>query len=253
MTAVTREALLHANHIHSFAPALKFAEQFASADELAAHRTFKRDRFRSDLWPDPDFDERFLKARDEAERRRMRFGSIWEGQIEPFRVHYMKMLVQARSELLRMRQPYEEERDELFREEVDRFSSDLSQSEEWVGQKRSEFGKAVFAALEPAAGLWLDRKLASKVSPVFSRNLARDWKASLHINGSHLNSPYRKPSIDPATGGPERRVGRCMAEHSSAQATRGRVRQTCGIEVRLAFPNQAGRMRRRVWTFRLPA
>jgi len=62
-----REALLHANHIHSFAPALRFAEQFARADELAAHRTFKRDRFKSDLWPAPDFDERFHKARDEAE------------------------------------------------------------------------------------------------------------------------------------------------------------------------------------------
>ena len=62
-----REALLHANHIHSFAPALRFAEQFASADELAAHRTFKSDRFKSNLWPDPDFDELFHKARDEAE------------------------------------------------------------------------------------------------------------------------------------------------------------------------------------------
>ena len=60
-----REAL-HANHIHSFAPALRFAEQFAGADELAAHSTFKRDRFKSDLWPDPDFDERFLKARDDG-------------------------------------------------------------------------------------------------------------------------------------------------------------------------------------------
>jgi hypothetical protein len=201
-----REALLHANRIHSFAPALRFAEQFASADELAAHRTFKRDRFKSDLWPDPDFDERFLKARDEAEGRQKRSGNIWEGQIDPFREHYMKMLVQARSELLRMRQPYEEERDELFRGEVDRFSTDLSQSEEWAGQKRSVFSKAVFATLEPSAGLWLDRKLSTKVSPVFSKNLAQDWKASLHIDGAHLNRPYRKPSIDPATGRPERRV-----------------------------------------------
>ena len=105
-----------------------------------------------------------------------------------------------------MRLPYEDEREELFREEVDRFSTDLSQSEEWAGQKRSVFCKAVFAALEPAAGLWLDRKLSTKVSPVFSKNLAQGWKASLHIDGSHLNRPYRKPSIDPATGRPERRV-----------------------------------------------
>jgi hypothetical protein len=201
-----REALLHANHIHSFAPALRFAEQFASADELAAHRTFKRDRFKSDLWPDPDFDEWFLKARDEAERRRMKTGNIWEGEMDPFRERYTKMLVQARSELLRMRQPYEEDRDELFREEVDRFSTDLSQSEEWADQKRSAFCKAVFAVLEPAAGLWLDRKLSTKVSPVFSKNLAQDWKASLHIDGAHLNSPYRRPSIDPTSGRPERRV-----------------------------------------------
>ena len=136
----------------------------------------------------------------------MRSGNIWEGEIDPFREHYTKMLVQAHSELLRMRQPYEEERDELFREEVDRFSTDLCQSEEWAGQKRSVFCKAVFAALEPAAGLWLDRKLSTKVSPVFSKNLAQDWKASLHIDGSHLNSPYGKPSIDPTTGKPERRV-----------------------------------------------
>ena len=43
-----REALLHANHIHSFAPLLRFDEQFASAMSWR-HTGRQRDRFRSDL------------------------------------------------------------------------------------------------------------------------------------------------------------------------------------------------------------
>jgi hypothetical protein len=43
-----REALLHAGHIHSFAPALRFWEQFVvSADVLVEYRTFRRDAHRS--------------------------------------------------------------------------------------------------------------------------------------------------------------------------------------------------------------
>src|SRR5688500_1046038 len=68
-------------------------------------------------------------------------------------------------------------------------------------------------------GVWLDRKLSTKVSPVFSKNLAQDWKASLHIDGSH--SPYRKPSIDPATGRPERRVFLFQSATQDASAAMG--------------------------------
>jgi hypothetical protein len=43
-----REALLHARHIHSFAPALRFEEQFVvSADVLVECRTFLGDAHRS--------------------------------------------------------------------------------------------------------------------------------------------------------------------------------------------------------------
>jgi hypothetical protein len=48
-----REALLHASHIHSFAPLLRFDEQLAaSAEELAEHRAFLTEHDRAYLWPD---------------------------------------------------------------------------------------------------------------------------------------------------------------------------------------------------------
>jgi hypothetical protein len=130
-----REAMLHANHIHFFASALRFAEQFATPDVLAVHRAYIRDRFKNDLWPNPEFEERFRAMNKERERRRQ-FENAWEREIDPFRQRYTRMLMVDRHELYRMRRPYEDEREELFLEEVGRFATDLASSSEWIGHKR---------------------------------------------------------------------------------------------------------------------
>jgi hypothetical protein len=201
-----REQLLHANHIHSFAPALRFAEQLVDADAWAAHKAFKKALFKDDLWPNPDFVAWFNKARDEADERKLISGNAWEGAIEPFRKLYTRMLYQARDELQKLRRPYEEERDELFREEVDRFATVISLPGQWEEQKRTAFCIAVFAAEEPATGLRLDKRLSTKASPVFSKHMAQHWKVSIHFDGKHLNSPFHAPSVDPETGRNARHV-----------------------------------------------
>lgn len=200
-----REAMLHANHIHSFAPSLRFAEQFATPDVLAAHRAFKRDNFKNDLWPSPEFEDRFHEMNKELERRR-KFENAWEREVDPFRQRYTKMLMVDRDELNRMRRPYEDEREELFLEEVDRFATDLASSSEWSGHKRTTFCQAVFASSEASTGLWRDKKLSTKASPVFSKHMAQDWKVSMYFDGSHLNRPFHPPAVEVETGRKMRHV-----------------------------------------------
>lgn len=89
-----REALLHANHIHSFAPLLRFEEQLAaSPGELAEHHRFQHERHRHYIWPDRGADAAFVIARDEAQRRAVESGNAWESQMTAIWRRRMKMQV----------------------------------------------------------------------------------------------------------------------------------------------------------------
>lgn len=202
-----REALLHANHIHSFAPILRFDEQLAAtAQELAEHREFLRADFRGYLWPDRDAAAASERMRDEGRARRSESGNSWDSQPTAYRRRWMRMAIQQRDHFWQMKSPYEDEREELFREEADRFATDLADFSEWVGVKRAEFYKAVFAAHQSTTGLHLDKKLSTKASPAHSKILETDWKVSIHVDGSHLNSTRNGPSVHPVTGKVQRSV-----------------------------------------------
>lgn len=196
-----REALLHASHLHSFAPLLRFEEQLAaSAQELAEHRAFITERHRHYIWPDAEVDAAFVVARDEAQLRAVESGDIWEGQMTALWRRRMKMMVQRDRQFGEMFALHKNARAELFEEEVRCFSTELCMADVWRGQKNTAFCKALFASQEAATGLTLDRKLSTKASPTFSNVLAQHWKVSIHIDGTNLNRPFRGSSSDPETG-----------------------------------------------------
>jgi hypothetical protein len=202
-----REALLHANHIHSFAPILRFDEQLAdTAQELAEHRKFVGEAFRGYLWPDRAAAAASERMRDEGRARALESGNAWDSWPTAYMRRRMEMAIQQRDHFWQMRAPYEDEQEELFREEADRFVTDLARSGEWVGVKRAEFYKAVFASRQSATGLHLDKKLSTKASPVHSKILGADWKVSIQVDGKHLNSPYNYPTEHPVSGKLQRSV-----------------------------------------------
>lgn len=196
-----REAMLHAHHIHSFAPLLRFDEQLAaSPEEVAEHRAFLRERHRHYIWPDRDADAAFVIARDEAQRRAVESGNVWEGEMTALWRRRMMMMVRKDRQFRETFALHKETRAELFEQEVLYFSTALSIADDWYGQKNTAFCKAVFASQEAATGLTLDRKLSTKASPTFSNTLAQNWKVSIHLDGKHLNLPFGGSSSDPETG-----------------------------------------------------
>jgi hypothetical protein len=196
-----REAMLHANHIHSFAPLLRFDEQLAaSADELAEHRAFLTVQSKGYLWPDEAAAAAFDAARDEANRRAYESGNSWEAQPTAFLRRRTKMQFQQSKQFRELFAPYKATRADLFEEELRSFSTAVSIAEDWHGQRNTAFCKAVFASQEAATGLALDRKLSTKASPSFSKVLAQHWKVSIHIDGKNLNQPFGGSSEDLQTG-----------------------------------------------------
>ena len=196
-----REAMLHAHHLHSFAPLLRFEEQVAaSPEELAEHRAFLRDRHRHYIWPDRDADAAFVIARDEAQRRAVESGNVWEGQMTALWRRRMMMMVRKDRQFRETFAVHKEMRAEMFEQEVLYFSTALSIADDWHGQKNTAFCKAVFASQEAATGLALDRKLSTRASPTFSKTLAHHWKVSIHIDGKNLNKPFGGTSKNLDTG-----------------------------------------------------
>ena len=121
-----REALLHANHIHSFAPLLRFDEQLAAnAQEVVEHREYHRISCRGYLWPNRDAAAASMRMRDEANVRALESGNSWEGQPTAYMRRRMKMAIQQREHFNQMRLPYEDERAALFEEVTILFDSAL--------------------------------------------------------------------------------------------------------------------------------
>jgi len=196
-----REPLLHANHVHSFAPALRFTESLArSREELEENRKHHNRVMKLYVWPDESFAAEFARAQEEARKRYLASGNIWDGEVTAFRRRFMQLRFQAPAEFTKLQEPYRSEQAELFREEVERFSTPLSISEDHRSQKNADFCKVVFESEHLRTGLFLDRKLSTRASPVFSKTVAQDWKVAIHIDGKKLNDPYLHPVKNRTTG-----------------------------------------------------
>lgn len=196
-----REAVLHASHIHSFAPAIRFTEQFATnAEELAEYRAFIVANHKSAIWLDRIFEAAFSKKMEEARARRAASGKAWDGQLTAFQQRLVKLQTLEQAEYLQMQLPYRLQQADLFLAEVDRFSSIYASPEAWVSKTNTEFCKAVFASQQSDTGLLLDKKLSTKASPVYSKTVAQDWKVSIHIDGKHLNQSFPISTMNVAPG-----------------------------------------------------
>lgn len=196
-----RESLLHANHIHSFAPALRFTESLAgSRQELEDFRKHRNRVMKLHVWPDESFAAELAQAEEEARKRYLASGDIWDDEVTAFRRRFMQLRFQSPAEFRRLQEPYRSEQAELIKEEVERFSKPLSVSEDHRSQKNATFYTAVFESEHLRTGLSLDRKLSTRASPVFSKTVAQDWKVAIHVDGQKLNAPYLHPVKNRTTG-----------------------------------------------------
>lgn len=196
-----REPLLHANHVHSFAPALRFTESLArSRQELEEYRKHRNRVMKLYVWPDESFSSELAQAQKRARKQCVASGNIWDEEVTAFDRRFTQLRFQSPSEFRRLQERYSSEQAELFQEEVERFSTPLSRSEDHLNERNAVFYTAVFQSEHLRSGLSLDQKLSTRVSPVFSKTIARDWKIAVHVDGKKLNAPHLHPVKNLTTG-----------------------------------------------------
>jgi hypothetical protein len=196
-----RKAVLHGKGLHSFAQALKFAESFAeSVEELEEYRRFLMQSAKNHAARDMAFTQWFNTARDEASARQLRTGNIWEGKLTRFEQRFWRLRAQNPKELRFLQQPYRDERESLWQEEVAAFSTELWQKEKREAPPRTALCIAIIEEYRSSTRLTLDSSLSTQASPVLSTLVADQWKVALHIDRESLKEPFRPRIYAPEIG-----------------------------------------------------
>jgi hypothetical protein len=208
-----REEALKQAGLKSFTPALRFQEDFAETeDELREYRQFTLRSHKNHIVKDEAFGEELVRLRDEAARHYEETGNLWDNQFTVFRQHLQKMRVTNGDGLRAMMQPYKQETEQLWREEMG------------AGLKTLGF--------EP------DREASTTRELAYAKPLPGPHKLCFLLDLVNLRQPVGYPARDERTGeifpppGPEFEVWLELRETSQ---TKGSRRMT-GIMFESLFP-----------------
>lgn len=196
-----REKLLISRGLSSFTPALRLVEELTrDAKELEEYKQFKIASAKKFLTHDNDFRTWFHNASEAAERRYRETGNLWEDELTSFERRLMKMVIEDSPELKKLQKRYRQERLQLWAEEVEKFSTGLSASEEWRSKPRVALCGAIMRQEEVRTGLILDKTMSTQASPAFSKQVGNAWKVAMKIDGVPLKQPIGPPGYVEETG-----------------------------------------------------
>jgi hypothetical protein len=237
-----REEALKQAGLKSFTPALRFQEDFAETeDELREYRQFTLRSHKNHIVKDEAFGEELVRLRDEAARHYEETGNLWDNQFTVFRQHLQKMRVTNGDGLRAMMQPYKQETEQLWREEVATFSQGYVAGLLAQGKRepsRTALYKKLMGEGLKTLGFEPDREASTTRELAYAKPLPGPHKLCFLLDLVNLRQPVGYPARDERTGeifpppGPEFEVWLELRETSQ---TKGSRRMT-GIMFESLFP-----------------
>lgn len=196
-----RESQLVAKGLTSFVPGLRFLESLSdSAEDLEEYRRIHILSSMDHIGGNSEFMAWLAKARREAAERYQRTQLHEDSQLTALDRKIFRLQAQDRESFRRMLRPIKEETQRRWRDEVVRFSSELSDSMERDSKSRMALYRAVMGQADARTGLGLNKRLSTSRQPLYCKPIASKWKVCFEIDQVKLAKPDIGPSTDLVTG-----------------------------------------------------
>lgn len=237
-----REEALKQAGLKSFTPALRFQEDFCETeDELREYRQFTLRSHKNHIVKDEAFVEELVRLRDQAARHYEETGNLWDNQFTIFEQHLQKMRVTDDDGLRAMMQPYKQEMERLWREEVPSFGQGYMAGLMAQGKRepsRTALYKKLMGEGLKALGFEPDREASTTRQLAYAKALPGPHKLCFLLDLVNLRQPVGYPARDERTGeifpppGPKFEVWLEPRETSDSKGSR----RMAGIRFESLFP-----------------
>jgi hypothetical protein len=192
-----KEELLINNGLQAFRPALRFMEDFTtSQEELDEYKRFLTESRKSRVGGGSYDAEWFCKLTNEAKAKFKRTGDWLDSIPTQFERHLAEMESSDFAKLHFMKQPYKDETDRIWKQDVKRFAS-----EQWHGldfdkdADRKKLYIDIFKNWEKKLGFTLDKQLSTSRKPVMTKPFVAPWKLGFVIDTVHFYRPVESDRI----------------------------------------------------------
>jgi hypothetical protein len=197
-----REQLLKAQDLHSFAPAVRFVEDFCETqEELLEIRSFNIASSKDQIAGTKTFADYFQNLQANANARYKASGNPWDTGLTQFDRRLNKLRAQEPLRLVALIRPYRNEMAALWSNEVaSRGRMDFLDREDLEALSGVKLYQTIMESRAVPAGFFFDRKLSTRGTPVYSRQLRETLKLCFTPDSRLLNEPVGGIAVNKNTG-----------------------------------------------------